>query len=224
MESKFNLYDLLGFAVPGTLLAAILYGAGREFDLIPVANLTLATSFVFIAAAYVLGHLMLHGTRDWIRTTYYSKSMLDDGDPKLGADFIPLLRKAITERFKLEFPAPRDGKLVAGESLNQTAFDLCYAYVIQRGKGGYTENFNSLYGMCRNMRVVAVFAMLYACAVIAHRTFFPLCGALLVMGLLLAVGGWVDRQFSKGMKTYSERFALSVYRTFYGLHVGPSEK
>ena len=38
MEKKFNLYDLLGFGIPGAIFLFIIYGIGRELELVPVIH------------------------------------------------------------------------------------------------------------------------------------------------------------------------------------------
>jgi hypothetical protein len=112
------------------------------------------------------------------------------------------------------------------DAVRQMAFDLCYDYVIQKGKGVYTENMNALYGMCRNMLTVVFLLALLATASSTWWVFNRLATnpdrryiEILVWIILLA-GTWISAwwfrsEFHKGMTAHAKRFVVSVYRSFY---------
>jgi len=214
MEKKFNLYDLLGFGIPGAIFLFIIYGIGRELELVPVIDGTIATSFGFLAISYVLGHVILHFAKLQNPAKYHlSKKLLNDEDKNLPKHLKDAIKKAVADKLKIDFSRCKSDK--DREEVNQTIFDLCYTCVIQQEKGFYTENFNALYGMCRSMGCLTYFALFYTVLIFYNR-FAPgsFWGMLFIV---LATWFWLYVQdiFVKAWKGYAESFALSVYKAFY---------
>ncbi len=214
-------------------MLAILYGIGREFDWVLPVEGSVATSFAFLSVSYVLGHLILHFARTNAKSNKKKESplsneFLNEDHPEFHPMFKAQLRTAIEKEFKVVLPQKKGDADSA--TINQAVFDLCYAYVIQRGKGFYTENFNALYGMCRSMKYVVYFGIVYAWIIVFTRgtlsvslDIFSLVLSTNLVLLIVIFGLYLGEIFEKANIAYAKLFVLSVYRAFYCLKIGPEK-
>jgi hypothetical protein len=178
------------------------------------------------------------GFKDRLWDTIRSAFPLSDFQGKIDAGEIPTQRSLLRRRqYVLALskkwwttgsqPPPKRKE----DEICQMAFDLCYDYVMQQGKGVYTENMNALYGMCRNMLTVILLLGLLATTYWSWlaigrmrqaslpRELYMIAVWILVWILLLAITwmiAWAFRcVFHRGMIASAQRFAVSVYRSFF---------
>jgi hypothetical protein len=211
-STKFNLYDLFGVFIPGAVMCIILYCFLVRMNLIAQINLDWTQALLVLPLAYTVGTVIHHFTRKYIHTEKYSVNLLARTDTEFTEEFVDLLIKKMEATFKLVKPAEQN--LVP--DFYQMSFMLCYDYVIQNGKGVYTENFNALYGMCRSMIVVTVAAMVFAFLYLGFRDPYPdWMDRLFFITTTLFAGMFMVKIFHEGMLLNARRYAISVLRSFY---------
>jgi hypothetical protein len=161
MESRFNLYDLFAIFVPGAVLCTGLGVFLMGFGWLDLKDIDWSATLFLLPIAYVVGMVVHQHTRQRIRVTRHSAALLSDGDSTFTEGF----KDALWAKIRTTFAVADFEDRRSGNAQRQMAFDLCYDYVLQHGKGVYTENFNAQYGMCRNMLSVilwlAILATLY---------------------------------------------------------------
>lgn len=146
MPDRFNLYDLLGYLIPGGVLVSVVVfsstysGAGTE------SAASFSGSVLLVFASYVAGHFIQTVSRRLLPTPHYSIELMGAGAGAFPREFGERLSAALSERFG--FP-DAGGELTS--ALVQERFRLAYAFVVQRGLSGHALVFNSLYAMYRGL-------------------------------------------------------------------------
>lgn len=209
MESKLNLFDVIGYLVPGCVLAVLLLLMAVRLD-VTAAEFSAGAAIVLLPVGYVVGFVSYHGVSLLLKslakvfnrpTQLESQKLLTDDADDFTSGFRAELKEELKIRFGVEADTPEDV---------QQAFDLCYDFVIQRGIGAYTENFRAVDGLCKNLIGLGVIG---AWAVVLCRVcdnawtaahWIGICASLVTF----AVG-------VHGHSRFSRRFAVSVYRSFY---------
>ena len=193
MDTKFNLYDLFGYLIPGAILMLGFAAIGVVLGVVQRFDPSWATAILGIPLAYALGHLVHQLGRTFFpsegrcqRNTYSIRVLLKDS-PDLTPSFKSALRSVLVNKFHLsatgEVSAPeqqrwwhRSSRQCSKQCDNcaavQTYWTLCYDYVSQNSKGAYTENFSAIMGFYRNTLVVVI--ILNVAAVLAVLTCIPL--------------------------------------------------
>lgn len=214
-----NLYDLLGYLVPGLLTAWV-----GQVLIVHVLRLPLGLRFgddetetaFFIVAAFVIGHLVqtiaerlepvalnpLVETKDGWRRLFPSQRFRLENDRHFSNDF----------KAGFEQKASRVFGIPVG---SREAFDLAYTYVTTRGYGGHTQVFNAIYGMSRGLVVATLLgAGVYLIQAVDATTIHEdadVAAEGAVLAALLALGSALA--FVRARR-FSRRFADSVYRAF----------
>jgi hypothetical protein len=207
MDTKFNLYDLFGVLIPGGVLCIIFHHFLIGMGWITPLQSGWIQTLILLPVAYIAGTFIHHGARRVFHVEHISLDLLTDDDPEFNREFTTLLLAKINEVFKVSIP--ENG--INAKQFRQMAFKLCCDYVIQNGKGVYTENFNALYGMCRSMILVTAMGTFLAIVFASSHSDHPyaLWPSILIAGII------VGTVFHQGMLLNARRFAISVYRSFY---------
>lgn len=236
MGDKFNFYDFVGYVIPGAAMLALIYWlyvglfdqpAGLTVD-------SLGESLIFLAAAYFVGHVaqalgLIMTRRLGVRAfaEYDSQQLLRADDPHFTPAFRANLVTAIAHVFNLTVASPGGASGQSPEILPapapaqartqacRDAFDLCYSLIVQEGADAHTELFNGIYGLLRGMFTVLCLAIPVAIAIIIRNVLARDqlqwgLGIAVLVAAVLALPPVIRRAGS-----FSELFAVSVYRGFY---------
>jgi len=238
MTSRFSFYDFLGYIIPGTiLLLAVVYWAESvvDFDLLTLGSISdLGQTALFLAVAYLVGHLMqafgrlieTHEVKRW--GGYFSVQFLRPDDTNYTEGFKAKLLRAIHDTFSLD-PVENPPDDTTRDARLQEMFNICYTFVVQRGIAQHAEIHNATYGFFRGSLVLwlAVIA-LFIVAVIRHAS-IAIAGALdysdtsfddlkwhlVTAGVTVALAA-ATLPFLRGrFAHFGRRFVDAVYRSFY---------
>jgi hypothetical protein len=189
METKFNLYDVFGYFIPGSVMVIVLYLflLGMGVTIAQDHSLDWSSALILIPVAYVIGNLIHQFMRPIIHVRNFAVKLASDNDNSLPDQFKVYWREEVQRLFGIDVPSFKMGEKDK-EELTQKAFNLCYDYVIQSGKGVYTENFNAVYGMFRSMIFVVVLSAVLALVYVLARPPSVCTGATLVKIAAVAVG------------------------------------
>lgn len=239
MKDKFNLYDLLGYIVPGTLVCILLILFFNR--VLGISSLTLESfqsfgeSLIFLIVAYFVGQLVQARAnvveekeiRSW--GGWFSQQFLRDSDGHYGTDFKKKLKNSIKEYFDIDVSAKE-----SGDKEYQEAFNLCYSLIVQKGAAQHTEIHNGIYSLYRGFIVTCQLGvLLFSIELAKHISIigfkwivlrhFPMSeygleGVLVsFIFILLFLGGLTYSK--KRLKRFGRRFADSVYRNFYVYYI-----
>ena len=171
--SQFNVYDIFGYMLPGSVVVGVLL-----FVVWPFADLSNMSSLgggvAMLLGCYVVGHVLQATVGQTVKGIVVSKYLLSS-TPANGADtqkekiskiFSHLQKANIIELlnsvFNLELPAEPS----ADEQ--QKAFDLAYAAIIQHGVAGYVPLYLSLYALYRGLLVSSI----VSCVILAANVVY----------------------------------------------------
>jgi len=232
VQSKFNLYDFVGYFVPGGIAIFVFWLATYEFW--PAAtvdwlkDLQLLLASILFVASYVAGHVIQTvRRRAWPRfaTPQYSVALMLKGDEslpsgakvrmddsaRLTADVRNGVLRALKRKFKADFDDP---------ALYQTGWNLARECLLLRNPIGHAELYNSMATLYAGLAVVTRLALPVALLnLVIHAATLPLHAHLAHIAVAMVVGSAstfalgpiIERQFAD----LSQRFALSVYLSFY---------
>ena len=239
MFDKFNFYDFLGYLLPGAAVVLMVYWVGKlAFGIpFPVFQGDLATSFVFLGASYVAGHLVqglgsiyersLRTTRNG-RLLRLSEWLLlcppgtyVPSQDQFTKGLIARIYTAADVVFKAKKDSDQEGEI----------FEQAYALLVQKGLVQHVEVFLAMTGLARGMLAATGLAVVVAEAVvltefvlasswphgvaileIASLRYSPTALALSLAALpALAIVAWLFRREFDRFRYY---FAKSVYWNF----------
>ncbi len=162
MINRFNFYDLYGYVVPGLAFVTALW---LPYVVIPTGvktpDLTLALGLVVLA--YVVGHFVQVVAARALPSTFVdaagkfrhpSDIILDEN----AAPDVPPLPKHMRDRLIAKVKA-WFGPNAADPG--EQAFFLCRSALLQRGKGGYSEQMQGMYTLMRGLTIALLFASAY---------------------------------------------------------------
>jgi hypothetical protein len=230
MLDKFNVYDLLGYLLPGATVALMLYWVSTvAFGVeLPALQTDFGTSVFFLGLSYLVGQIV-HGLgsiyeADLIKRSdgkRLSEKLLLEDNPDGAPGFTPELRGSI-------FEAAEDVFGVAEEP--HEIFEQCYALVVQKGIAQHTEIFLALNGLARSMLVASSIGfvlgvLLVANQIMLHAQFlgvtpestgiWSLSAPQLQLGGVALVGfGVAIPLMLRAFERYRRYFAESVYYNF----------
>lgn len=219
LDFNLNLYDFLGYIIPGILTAW-----AAQVLIVDVLRLPVGLTFggsatetaFFVVASFIVGHLVQGvaellepvllnprvKTGDGWRRMFPSERFRLEDDLHFSKDFKEAFEQKAATLFRLPVGA-------------REAFDLAYAYIITHGYGAHTELFNAIYGMSRGLLLATLLgAGVYIIQVVDAVTIHDnaeVAKEAAVFAILLCVGSVLA--FSRARR-FSRRFADSVYRAF----------
>jgi hypothetical protein len=230
MLDKFNLYDLLGYLLPGAIVA--LYGYwiaenafGRPF---PPLSTDFGGSVFFLGLSYVFGQFV-QAIGNW----YESRLSARRGG-RLSERLLALPDDAhIRQHHRFSNPSKAEIKKLAQQvfglgaeprcskdahTWRQELFERVYALVVQKGLAQHTEIFLAINGLARGLYIATWFGVLASLGMLGKRLWFDHSdlGDPLVRWALLALvgfilGAWLARRVFRDFGMY---FAKSVYYNF----------
>jgi hypothetical protein len=231
---KFNVYDFLGYLIPGATVVLTIYWVGKWAFGVPFPDLQtdLSSSIFFIGLSYVVGHFVqgfgsmyetwLNGK--WKPPARLSERLLwqekDNGvtpDQQLAPQVVPQVVSAAEDVFKL----------AAGDANHAAVFEQCYALVTQQGLGQLTAVYLALNGLARGMLIATIVGFLAGLAIVLKQIVLIVGGGgsstgtwtvsyqqlvlgLVVMLTLIPVALLLIREFNR----FRGYFARSVYYNF----------
>lgn len=232
MFDKFNVYDLLGYLLPGATVVLTLYWIATWGFAVPLPELKddFGATFFFVGLSYVVGQL-IHGigsiyeqaiNKPYEGLRLSERLIADETYPDIKQPFTPELKARI-------FSAARDVFMVAEKKAE--VFEQCYAAIVQQGLAQHTEIFLALNGLARSM-MVASWIGLIASAALAMKQIalqeLVYSGVTLPVGLawigskeqtfvgLIAMGGFLLALLlmHRAFHRFRMYFATSVYYNF----------
>lgn len=239
MVNRFNFYDFLGYIIPGAFVTALLlYFIGSIFgrpEILLIYLQGFGETIVFLVVSYVVGHLIQARGRkieqkekdNW--GGYFSVQFLKDDNTFYTSDFRNIVKKMAQSQFGLSVDLV--GNEVTQEQKDrrhQEIFDLCYAFVAQKGVSGQVAIHNAIYGMFRALLAVReVATFLAAVTTIRHASFLGiywyasgpgyyqpesthLIISLLFLLFFLGIGSFLRAR----LRHFAQRFVDSVFRNF----------
>lgn len=235
--TPFNLYDFIGYLMPGAFVLALVYWllVGFLGLPLPLSLDSVGESIVFLVAAYFAGHLIqMLGKRiergkieQW--GGWFSERFLDDDDNFYSPEFKARIRALAQQVFHLTPASPGSP---ASRQQTREIFNLCYSLVMQEGIGAQTEVFNATYslyrGMLAGMRVavgvgalvgvkhLALYLLGWRGVPLPTVPFYAYSDLHLALAvLMLALAAVAIPRLAHQWKVFSQHFANSIYRGFY---------
>jgi hypothetical protein len=239
MDIDFNFYDFVSYIIPGTFLFGLLYWFLKGFcalELTIEIN-SIGESVLFIVASYSLGHLVQvvgnvieeRQKEKW--GGWFSEQLLRPDNKHYSMEFKAHIKKFIREIFELSPDISPGGEEIS-KKRRQEVFGLCYSFIVQEKIASHTEIFNGIYGLFKGfLSVVWIGIPLSVLIISKHLLWFVLSlkNVSLPEGLfwqydllqvkigvpLLVVSILLIHPMECRFKYFAEKFADSVYRTFY---------
>jgi hypothetical protein len=228
MEDKLNLYDFLGYLIPGTAVVLSIYLLLRDIQVItePIEIGSLGDSLIVLIIGYFMGHVIQafgHKIEQFYLKRWggwESLKLLGQDDKTYTATLKGKILAAAQDVFGVEVDPEKPEKEQRRQK--QDLFNLCYSLVIQKGVAPHTPIFHGIYALYRGI-VATIYLGVVLCVV---SVAWPLVVTreiqtqelmlLLLWPRLIIVGalGWGLRLILKRMKDFSKHFASSVYRYF----------
>lgn len=226
MDSKLNVYDILGSVIPG---GVFLTGIGflfqyRGIDIPDKVISGLTGTTVFLVVSYFLGQV-IQGLGKLYESVWLvrrwggmpSVRFLRPEDAHYSATMKELLWDAVRKDIGIELP--REGQpSKETDRLRQEAFNLCYSRVIDRGVAKFAPTMNATYGLFRGLVVVSILCVLL----------FGLTAVLLakegghsevnLMTWLAVLFAFFTVIFSYRTRQRGEIFADNIFRSFLNLN------
>lgn len=240
MQSKFSLYDFLGYIIPGaflTMLLVYLIGGilGKGEVLLTYVN-GVGETIIFLVVSYVVGHVvqargrMIEEKEKDAWGGYFSMQFLRSENDFYTSELKRILKQEAKSQFGLTVDLP-DIILPTQEQKDkryQEIFNLCYALVVQKGLSMQVDIHNAVYGMFRGglaVREAVIFVS--AIAAMKHATvmgiywrisgpalYEPEAINLIISLFLLSLSLGVGRFLRRRLRHFAQRFVDSVYRNF----------
>ncbi len=194
MLDKFNLYDVLGYLIPGgtALLLTYWFGLMLLSRPIPNLNLDLGRSLLLVAVSYIVGHLLAS-----VGEIYERFSNRRNGDRvserilrRYPSDYQELIISSARETFQLDKRARiSDAQL----------FQLCWSLLTQKSADSHPQVYLAISGLSRSMMVISGWGIL-------------LSGLLVVKQLALLVAGPQDQGWRyDGLQLWTGIFLLVTF-------------
>lgn len=238
MVSKFNLYDFLGYVLPGTVAFGLLCWFARDFLSLPLPFTvdSFGKSLLAVAISYSLGHfIQSYGNRLERRLVklwggWFSVTFLREDNAHYTARFKANLAHFTDTAFD-SMKTKSDGALSQRE-----VFDLCYSLVVQQTPARHVEVFNGMYGLYRGflaatwlgigvsaaitLKSVSIYTLQAIGIALPNQPFFaiePITAALAAFGSIgfIALRGPIQCRLER----FARRFADAVYRSFYAWYI-----
>lgn len=212
--NKLNLYDFLGYIIPGSLIITILndfFVKNLNVDFIfEVNDGNIIDVFLFIIISYFFG-ILIHELSQIVEQYFFKrvwngfpseKYLLDNCD-KYSKEFKNELKKTIKSKFDITLNNTKEK--------NQEAFNLIYSKVQKLEGNDRIQLFNTIYGMCRSLFTGSIFgSALYITKLIIEWGKNDLANFTYIL-LFLVSSYLLYRRSTR----FSKRFADYVYRDFY---------
>ncbi|MBI3766498.1 MAG: hypothetical protein HY277_08365 [Ignavibacteriales bacterium] len=238
MQNKFNFYDFVGYIIPGLLACTFLYWLVIGFFSLPlvVEVKSVGESILYLGLAYFFGHIVqVYGNsvekkavKKW--GGWFSEQFMRDNNTY----FTPSFRSELRSSMKTVFGEPTN---VGGDDQKQAdrrqeLFNLCYSLIVQEKAASHTEIFNGIYSLCRGMLAATDLGVITSVVIIAKYAIILLLPCFKFtfqptpfwsfsdLHLGLGIGALISflmirRPLQARLKEFGERFADSVYRSFY---------
>jgi hypothetical protein len=215
--SKLNLYDFLGYIIPGSLIVLILNSFFENVldtnFILNVNDGSIVETTSFIILSYFIGILM-HELSQIIEKYFLKKiwggfpseRFLLDNDEKYSEEFKNELKKVIESKYNI--------KLNNTRKKNQEAFNLIYSKVQKLDGNDKIQLFNTIYGMCRSLfSGVIVSSVFYIIKFFIEYGENNMVNMTYIM-LFVSASYLLYRRSTR----FSKRFADYVYRDFYNYY------
>jgi len=236
MASRFSFYDFLGYIIPGAFVTLlIMYTIGSIFGTLnQVFSYIggLGETVIFLVISYLIGHLIqARGRQIELKEKdkwggYFSIQFLRKDNDFYTSDFKNILKKQAKAQFGL--PVDIRGDQNQEDKRHQEIFNLCYAFVIQKGISRQTDIFSAVYGMFRALLVIReiaifLFSILTLYNVINLVVIYNRYGwgwyqsesiNLLVSSVLLAISLVSNKYLSARFQHFAQRFVGSIFQNF----------
>src|SRR5262249_9517578 len=131
------------------------------------------SALLAVAVAYIAGHLIQRVARYsyWLSGEGPpSAALLNPNNRGFSKAFRGILFERIQERFGITIPTNKDEQTW---ELQNDAFMLCRAVLLNAGKNHYAEQFEGLYAMMRGLSVVFGFSVFYYCGILVGLLWRP---------------------------------------------------
>lgn len=204
--SLLSLYDLLGFILPGGLLAAGTYWAFAGLPDEPGGAATLGLiGLFFIVGELVQGVGVLWESRYWKRVTWPSERLM--AEPKEG-------REALGDKMQamIEAKLVADHGEAAAELSPASKFALARADLRARGLDGRSELLNARYSMARGL-VTGTTGLIVVFAVAAGTTDDHRRN---LIALAVSAAAWPF--FFNRFRRFGDWFARQAWQDYAALH------
>lgn len=237
MFDKFNFYDLLGYVIPGAIVVLALYWVGNTglgLALPPLGS-DLASSFVFLGASYLAGHLIQAFGEMWEGRLCKDEGRLSER-LLLPQDAPHWVERGFSTEFKNRIidhgtkvfgvPDPNGTPDVSkAKAWRQELFNLCYALIVQEDAAQHTEVFLAINGLSRGVYMASLVGLLASLFIAAKQLTLELSHQaqdsstgdfrvfwLGIIGVLGSIAtAWLARTIFMRFRAY---FAESVYYSF----------
>jgi hypothetical protein len=234
MADRFNFYDFLGYIIPGAFVTLLfIYTIGSIFGTLNqifsyISGL--GETIIFLMISYLVGHLIqARGRQIELKEKdkwggYFSIQFLREGNQFYTAKFKDILKKKAKAQFGLDVDISGNQQ----DKRHQEIFNLCYAFVVQKGVSRQTDIFNAIYGMFRALlaiREIAVFLFsvltLYNIVTLSIVFFNHGLGwyqaesiNLIVSLVLLGISVVSYKYLSSRFQHFAQRFVDSIFQNF----------
>ncbi|MDQ5823412.1 MAG: hypothetical protein M3441_04260 [Chloroflexota bacterium] len=244
MQDKFDIYDLLGYIIPGALALGLLYWFSTGFLALtwPLELNSLGESLVLIVVGYFFGQIVQavgHKlSRRYIEKWggYFSQQFVHPDNTTFSAEFKKQVQQCAEEAFGIPY-APPDANEKIQVAQRQEIYQLCYTLVMAEKLGQRAQLFIGTYGLYRGLIVVGWMGVAVSAAIALKQITICLLLARNVSAPYLGLPGdrfwgYDELQLFLGvvalpffalaipllkerLKTFAEHYAAEVYRTFY---------
>jgi len=213
--SKLNIYDVLGYLIPGFLgLYAIDILTTSLFDLpinLKSPNQVILTTVYFCGALFM--GIVLHEVSQIMEEKFYiriwsgfpSQRFLNEDNSKYSNQMKRNLKEAAADLFKIE---------IGDITRSQEIFNLFYSKLQTLGKDGMIQNFNAQYGMVRNLLagiLMINLSLVISTVIYIYRNHHVPAKEIWLIGLGIVLICILSRR----LRRFGERFADYVIRGFY---------
>ncbi|MCK4307599.1 hypothetical protein KAW50_05165 [candidate division WOR-3 bacterium] len=226
MQSKFNIYDILGYIIPGSFLLGLFFFIFVEIRFLigkkPFPDIGIGESILFIIIAYIIGHILQSIFRQCIgkNERKFSIEVLKKDNPRYSAELKEGIKKTLEKNTGIKITNISSNEV---EDNYQEAFKLAYFFVVQKGISPYTELYNSFYALYRGLLAISytgiILGILNTISLIIYldHTTQPRILIFLIsitFVIMLVFRGCIPI-FRDRFKLFAEKFVDSIYYSFY---------
>lgn len=210
----FDIYDLLGYLIPGGIMLFFSYLIISYFEIdvnLPISELfdVISASIIIVSLLFAIGFLiqaigsllerkLVYNSNFLLGTEYPSSQFMKEDDDHFPLEFKTKMKELIKKTFGLPDNYPI-----------QKSFDLCYTYVIQNSIGKRVEKFLGLHAFCRGLYMstfISGIILIIINAIRLRSIQIHTYSLIFLIASLIAFYRY---------KSFGIRFADAVYRDFY---------
>jgi len=209
LKNHYDLYDFLGYILPGLLLlGTIVFILQRYFNISAIgflSNSTVIESGVFVVSSFIVGHL-IQGFCNPIEKMIYKKKW--NGYPS--SKFLEESNKHFSKEYKQKLKEKLYNHFGLSEkSSYQELFDSAYCFLLQKKYRGKVERFLSMHGFYRSLMMTCLILFLFFLILLIFKVYSI---EVFIFTIIFLISTSI---FYKRFIRFSVRFADTVYKEFF---------